>query len=93
MRPQDYPGRLATTSELLEYTAALLNSSAVIADLGDPYWISTYSWTKFITRFMDEHGIDLGRIQVNDTDPEEWDFVNTEFDYEIGGRTAATTAA
>ena len=83
-RPQDYPERLATTSELLEYVAAILNSGP-IADLGDPFSVLTYPWIKFIARFLDKRGIDLGRIQVNNADPEEWNFINTEFDYEIEG--------
>jgi hypothetical protein len=81
-RPQDYPDRIETTSELLEYAAALLNSELIV-DAGDPFWITRYSWIKFMTRFMEDKGIDLGRIRVNESDPEEWDFVNTELDYEL----------
>lgn len=36
-----------------------------------------------MARFIDDRAVDLGRIRVNDLDPEEWDFVNTELDYEL----------
>ncbi len=81
-RPQDYPEKLGTTSELLEYVSALLDSSFVL-DMGDSFSVSGYAWQKFIVRFMDYRSIDLGRIMINDTDPEEWDFVYAEFDDEI----------
>jgi hypothetical protein len=85
-RPQDYPSKLETTSEFLEYLSALIRTNRFITDIGDPFYISNYAWFKFLTSFLDERGIDLGRIQVNDDDPEEWDFINTEFDYESGFR-------
>jgi hypothetical protein len=81
-RPQDYEGRLATTSELLEYVAALYNSGPIL-DAGDPFWITSYSWVKFFTSFLENRAIDFADIRVNDADPEEWDFINTELDYEI----------
>jgi hypothetical protein len=80
--PQDYEGRLATTSELLEYIAALYNYGPML-DAGDPLWINSYSWVKFFASFLDSRAIDLADIRVNDSDPEEWDFINTKFDYEI----------
>lgn len=82
-RPQDYPEQLETTSELLEYVAAILNSGGLITDIGDPFWVSSYAWVKFMASFLDERSISLGRIQVNAVDPEEWNFINPELDYEI----------
>jgi hypothetical protein len=81
-RAEDYPGKFETTSELLEYVAAIVNSGPIIS-IGDPFWIPRYSWVKFLTSFLDNRSIELGRIQINVDDPEEWDFINTEFDYEI----------
>ena len=66
----------------MEFVAAIVNSGPVTF-IGDPLWIPSYSWVKFLTSFLDNRSIDLGRIQINADDPEEWDFINTEFDYEI----------
>jgi hypothetical protein len=83
-RPQDYPDKLEHTSELLEYIAALYGSSrSLIVDLGDPFYLRTYRWAKFMARFIEDRAVDLGRIRANDLDPEDWDFVNTELDYEL----------
>lgn len=81
-KPQDYPDRLATTSEFLEYLAALFSSNLIL-DLGDPFWIKDHRWIKFSADFMDNRSIDFAKVRVNLDDPEDWDYVNTDFDYEI----------
>jgi hypothetical protein len=58
-------------------------NSGFILDAGDPFWITSYSWVKFFTNFLDNRAIDFADIRVNAADPEEWDFINTELDYEI----------
>ena len=80
---EKYPGKFETTSELLEYIAAIINSGPSVF-IGDPYWIPRYSWVKFLANFLDHHNVGLERIRVNIDDPEEWDFENTELDYELG---------
>lgn len=84
-RAEDYPGKFETTSELLEYVAAIINSGPVTF-IGDPYWIPRHSWVKFLVNLLDHHEVGLGKIRVNTEDPEEWDFENTGLDYELGGK-------
>lgn len=84
-RPQDYAEKMETTSELLQYISAVMSRNRGILDMGDPFAIRANNWIKFVTSFVDNRGIDLGRIQVNDADPEEWNYINTELDYEIAG--------
>lgn len=83
-RPQDYPERLGTTSEMLRYISSLANSDYIV-DLGNPFYPSGYAWVKFITKFIDNRRLNIDRIRVNLSDLEEWDFVNPEFDYEVWG--------
>lgn len=80
---EKYPGKFETASELLEYIAAIINSGPGVF-IGDPYWIPRYSWVKFLVNLLDHHDVGLGRIRFNIDDPEEWDFENTELDYELG---------
>jgi hypothetical protein len=82
---QDYPSRLSSTSEILRYAASLANAGPV-AIMGDPFYAQGYAWAKFCAYFLDHKGFDLGRFRVNESDIEEWDYVNTEFDYEVWGR-------
>ena len=54
--------------------------------MGDPFYAQGYAWVKFCAYFLDHKGFDLGRFLVNESDIEEWDYVDTEFDYEVWGR-------
>jgi hypothetical protein len=81
-RPQDYPDKLKTTSEILQYFSALCDAHRTIVDIGDPLYVTDYSWIKFYCHFVDTRSIDLGRLKTNTADPEEWDFIYPEVDYE-----------
>jgi hypothetical protein len=82
-QPQDYHDKLSTTSEILTYSAALYASSrGMILDIGNPFYIRSPSWVRFLAKFIDARTVDLGFLRVNRDDPEEWDFVNPRFDYD-----------
>jgi len=80
---QDYHFQLATTSEILEYSAALSAASYQLPlHLGDAFFIKYPAWIRFLAKYVDTRLVHLGLFLVNGDDPEEWDFINPRFEYD-----------
>lgn len=80
--PEDYPGKVKTTSELLVLISTLVSSP--IINMGDIACINShYPLFKLWLELLDNHCWKLGNIRVNVADSEEWDYVNTAADIEI----------
>jgi hypothetical protein len=81
--PDDYPGKVKTTSELLVLLSAVLSSSFII-NMGNLACAnSSYPLFKLWAEILDNHCWKLNHIRVNVADIEEWDYINTAADIEI----------
>ncbi len=83
LNPVNYPDHLSRTSECLIFVAAALQ--AVVSYMGDTAWYANhYSLQKMAVDLLDTGRIDFDRLRVNMDDDEDWDYVNPEYDAEVG---------
>jgi hypothetical protein len=80
--PVDYPNQMTRTSELLSFVAAHLNESIAIVNFD--YVFRSYPLFKLMLELLDHHGITIENIRCDAANPEEWDYVNTAIDQEVG---------
>ena len=81
--PADYPDKVRTTSELLAFLSSVIGSPYV--NFGDIACITShYPLFKLALELLDNQGFWLERIRINVEQCEEWDYINTEADIEVG---------
>lgn len=79
---ENYPNKVRTTSEMLQLLAPILSSPFLAVD--DMEWVlDHYPTMKLLIDLLDRHEIDLGRLQVNVSNYEEWDYINPTLDREL----------
>lgn len=81
--PADYPEKVRTTSELLAFLSCVTGSPFM--NLGDIACITShYPLFKLALELLDHRSWELDRVRVNTLDCEEWDYINTAADAEVG---------
>lgn len=81
--PSDYRDKVRTTSELLVFLSCIAESPFM--NIGDIEFVeSHYPLFKLVLAILDSNGFHLDRIRVNTKDNEDWDYINTAADAEIG---------
>lgn len=79
--PADYPDHLATSQELLQFIGSYSNLKLAFG--GDVGWAANnYSLMKLTIAVLDRN-LDMGRVRIAVDDPNEWDYINGEFDEEV----------
>jgi hypothetical protein len=79
--PADYPDHLATSQELLQFIGSYSNLKLAFG--GDVAWVANnYSLMKLTIAVLDRN-LDMGRVRIAVDDPNEWDYINGEFDGEV----------
>lgn len=83
LEPAAFPLHLTTTSELLEFIAALDHVDC--AFLGDAEWfLHDTRKMKLLMQLLEDKCLDLGAIRLDMADGENWNFLNPAFDAEMG---------
>jgi hypothetical protein len=81
LAPTDYPDHLATSRELLQFLGSYSNLN--LAFVGNAGWAANnYSLMKLTIAVLDRN-LDMGRVRIAVDDPNEWDYINGEFDEEV----------
>jgi hypothetical protein len=80
---ENFPGKLRSTSELLKFIAATLQSPVLIVNDADSFRLEHPSAIKMFVDMMDHRQVFLDQLRINVNDYEEWDYLNPQFDAEI----------
>ncbi|MBB5342133.1 hypothetical protein [Tunturibacter empetritectus] len=78
-----YPDKLQTTSELMQFLAGLTRGPVTPVP-GIDFVTKNPSLLRLMMDLLDHHGFKQDSIRVGLEDPEEWDYVNPQFDAESG---------
>ena len=86
--PADYPHKLSRTSELLSLLACFVAANFAIVNLDVVK--TSYPLTKLMYELSGERKcFSLENVRIDATDPEKWDYINTEADIEFGKAAAS----
>jgi len=77
----DYPERLRTTSEILQFMCAVRYVNMMHLDLDEAN--KFYPLLKVYVPILDGVAPDFDKLRINVADYEEWDYVNPELDQDM----------
>lgn len=82
--PKMYDNEIKTTSEVIRFTCALIKKPhAYVGDIG--YQVEFLPLLKLMIEFLDKRSINMDCFRCQNENPEEWDYINYEFQARLKG--------